>query len=462
MTSQKNFEKYQNTMKTIIQEAKDQNMKVVGVSAQHYSKDPKKTLIRKNNATLKSLADIYIPFGESIDTDNNDKVDKAYISKDGIHANAAGNKVLSDLILKEVFKKAAATVTVDTGVPFINEVDLLLAKPTTKIAIPGVSFTEADKLKKTEDDSGSVYVHSPYLGEYISGIYQFLMAAIGIIAVVMIMNAGLKMVLSGGNSEKVNEAKTKIFRAVVSIAIMALSYTILYTLNPELVNFRNVRVLLIQGEDLPDPEENEAGSLIYESSSRPECKVEPPSWTRTTFDCQKWKAGGYEPEGVVPTTCVVTYRCPGFINRITSIPEMKDAVCKAGELAEERGYRLAAGKTTYRPFEKQAENWCESKYKNVVVRSKFVAVPGKSNHGLGIAIDAYLYTHDKKPLMRGVKSSNQCSVDLEHVEALAKIFYDADPRFERLSSEIWHFNFRLSGGKAANRTLGYPPAAGCK
>ncbi len=464
MSSQAAFDGYQNAMKTIIDEAKTAGIKVVGVSAQPSSNATKNAFIDKNNATLQSLSDIYIPFGESIDTDGDNTIDAKYLSSDKIHANALGNKILADLISKQVFHAGAAVLKVDTGVPFINEIDLILEKPSIKISIPGVSFTDQDDLIRVEDSDDDSYIYFPFLGEYISGVYKYLIAAAGVMAVVMIMIAGFRIIVSGGNSEQINAAKTNIMRSVIGLTIMALSYTILYAVNPDLVNFRNLRVLLIQGESVPVAEESEEGSIDYgdTSSLKPECQVTPPAWGNATFDCDKWRAGGYEPEGVVPTSCVLKYKCPGIITSITTVPEMKDAICKVGQLALDQGYKIAIGKTSYRSFEKQAENWCTSKYKNVNVRDNFIAVPGKSNHGLGIAVDAYLYLSDGTPLMSGVKSNTQCAVKLEHVDALAKLFYDADARFERLSTEIWHFNFRIGGAKESKRIFGYPAGAGCK
>lgn len=133
-----------------------------------------------------------------------------------------------------------------------DELKQMIAKPQTRIAIPGLSFTDVDKLTQTTDETGATYMYFPFLGEYLAAIYKYAIAVMGIIAVIMIIVGGVVWITSGGIPERVNQAKTIIVRSVVGMILAVGSYTLLYTINPELVQFRNLKVLTIQGVPLTD------------------------------------------------------------------------------------------------------------------------------------------------------------------------------------------------------------------
>jgi N-acetyl-anhydromuramyl-L-alanine amidase AmpD len=149
------------------------------------------------------------------------------------------------------------TTTVDTGVPLINEVDLILEKPQTKISIPGLNFSE---IKETEE-GGTTYLFIPFLGEYIAAAYKYGVAIASIFAVVMIINAGFGIVMSGGSPEKVNHSKTRIMQSMVGLFLAVGSYVLLYTINPNLVEFKSLKVQYITGIPLDDAGVNETKSF---------------------------------------------------------------------------------------------------------------------------------------------------------------------------------------------------------
>lgn len=73
------------------------------------------------------------------------------------------------------------------------------------------------------------------LGEYIAEVYQFIIAAVGIISVVMIMFSGIKWAAAAGNQTMIGDAKERIKEAFFGLAIALGSYTILILINPSLV-----------------------------------------------------------------------------------------------------------------------------------------------------------------------------------------------------------------------------------
>lgn len=73
---------------------------------------------------------------------------------------------------------------------------------------------------------------------YIKTIYEFGVAGAGVIAVVMIMVGGIMWVVAAGNPTKIGQAKEYITNAIIGILLVLGSYTLLQTINPELVKLR--------------------------------------------------------------------------------------------------------------------------------------------------------------------------------------------------------------------------------
>ena len=88
------------------------------------------------------------------------------------------------------------------------------------------------------------------IGQFILLMYNYLVGIASIVAVIMIILAGVQWVTSGGNSETISSAKHRIGGAVIGLFIAYLSYFILNTINPALVNLRLPQVWLIRPEYL--------------------------------------------------------------------------------------------------------------------------------------------------------------------------------------------------------------------
>ncbi len=105
---------------------------------------------------------------------------------------------------------------------------------TSKIAIGG---------KKTFTD----------IGDFIKYFYQYGMWIAGILAVAIIIIAGFIWTLSGGNSDSISSAKKKIGGAVTGLLLLSLSYVILNTINPYLVELRLPKTWMINTVGLAAP-----------------------------------------------------------------------------------------------------------------------------------------------------------------------------------------------------------------
>ena len=102
---------------------------------------------------------------------------------------------------------------------------------------------------KTEIDFGGRSEFSN-VGDFILFMYKWLVTIASILAVIMIIVSGVQWITSGGNSESISSAKSRISGAVIGLFIAYMSYFILNTINPNLVNFRLPQVWLVRPQSL--------------------------------------------------------------------------------------------------------------------------------------------------------------------------------------------------------------------
>lgn len=88
------------------------------------------------------------------------------------------------------------------------------------------------------------------IGTFIQYIYRYGFIIGSIVAVLMIMLAGVMWIFSGGSQEVIGTAHKRIGNAVIGLVLLALSYTILNLVNPYLVNFRLPDIWLINKSGL--------------------------------------------------------------------------------------------------------------------------------------------------------------------------------------------------------------------
>ncbi|MEI6528383.1 MAG: hypothetical protein WCO10_01785 [bacterium] len=117
-------------------------------------------------------------------------------------------KILSLIILSVVFILPQFTVLALNYVPL------------EKNAFPGVTFNEGTKLNT-----------------FLSQSFQFGLALAAILAVVMIIWGGVETMLSESVFSK-DSGKTKIKDALYGLGLALVSWLILYTINPEILNFK--------------------------------------------------------------------------------------------------------------------------------------------------------------------------------------------------------------------------------
>lgn len=188
-----------------------------------------------------------------------------------------------------------------------NEITDLIKKPQPKINVPGLSFTDPENIQTVEEE-GNKYIIIPYLGEFISLAYIYIIAAIGIAATVMMIDGGLIYIMSKGDSEKINHSKQKISRSVIALLLAVFSYTLLNGLNPELVRLRSLKILTVKGIPIGDVLDNEYGdeSGIPTGASTYTGEV-PEGEVPFFYQCNPtWKEFPYGPKTICRAGCGVT------------------------------------------------------------------------------------------------------------------------------------------------------------
>lgn len=99
-----------------------------------------------------------------------------------------------------------------------------------QVSIPGSSFVA---------ESPSLVTGST-IASYIGAIYNYGMAIAGILATLVLMGAGVIWLTSGGDSGKITQAKELISGSIAGLLILVVSWVILNTVNPDLVNLKSI------------------------------------------------------------------------------------------------------------------------------------------------------------------------------------------------------------------------------
>ncbi|MGC9603095.1 MAG: M15 family metallopeptidase [Minisyncoccia bacterium] len=182
-----------------------------------------------------------------------------------------------------------------------------------------------------------------------------------------------------------------------------------------------------------------------------------PTWDAKTFDCDSppKAAGVADPREMVALSCPV-----GVTGDGVALPEVRDALCKAGEAAAREGYVIRVA-SSFRSYESQVALWCGkegdcfSKYPDVNERRGYCAVPGYSSHGLGRAIDVVLMKDGRA--LYNIDYGEQCSMDKTVIGKIAQLMYSGG--FVRYEGEIWHFEVGTNLA-ARGRYTSYPAKCG--
>lgn len=132
------------------------------------------------------------------------------------------------------------------------------------IGIVAVLFGSALYVQAVDLQLPAFTTESSSLGGMISQIYLYALSIAGVLAIVMIIYGGISYALDPGNASKQNEAKDIMQSAIWGILLLAGAYIILKTINPDLVQLRELPLENITLTQLdittPDTDTNDTGS----------------------------------------------------------------------------------------------------------------------------------------------------------------------------------------------------------
>lgn len=112
------------------------------------------------------------------------------------------------------------------------------------VTIPGSEFKVGEQILVDKPGKPNLLIR------YVQAIYKFFVGIAGVIAVFMIVFGGVTWLFSGGSPEKIGRAKEIIVGSMIGLLLAVGSYTILYNINPSLVQFQ-LSVREVPGFTLP-------------------------------------------------------------------------------------------------------------------------------------------------------------------------------------------------------------------
>lgn len=164
--------------------------------------------------------------------------------------------VSSEAPVDKCFEKATGSlvgaskdVTADLSVFNQSETEKISFIP--QISLPGSKFIAGEE----------IIITGLTLGEWISAAYVFFVSVAGILATVMMMWGGMKYVISMGSPEKMSDASDQIVSAMIGLALALGAYVILLTINPALVQFKDLSIRSVPAELAGQDEEETAHSI---------------------------------------------------------------------------------------------------------------------------------------------------------------------------------------------------------
>lgn len=122
-----------------------------------------------------------------------------------------------------------------------------------QVKIPGLENIAKEHPATCNSDSGQTSCEIPWIGVYITAIYSYAIAVIGILAAIGIMVGGVFWLLSSGNASRVKEAKSWIESSLLGLFIALSSYMILDQINPDLLGFKPIKLRIIPTDDFSTP-----------------------------------------------------------------------------------------------------------------------------------------------------------------------------------------------------------------
>lgn len=118
--------------------------------------------------------------------------------------------------------------------------------PTLNVPIPGVSFTQNITAQEKT-------ITLPFLGQYLAGVYNYLIGISVIAAAVMVVYGGFKYIL-GSSFASISSGKKTITDAIIGLILVFAVYTILHVVSPATTQLTSLTIPVVQPSIYTVPE----------------------------------------------------------------------------------------------------------------------------------------------------------------------------------------------------------------
>jgi len=139
--------------------------------------------------------------------------------------------------------------TIRLSVVIVFACSLALACTALPAAANEVKFSPQVSIGDFQEDAAQT-VEPDTLGRYIHEIYKYAIGIVGVVSAVVIMFGGVMWIMAGGNASKIDDAKTWIGAALIGLVLALFSYTILKTVNPDLVRIQSIDIKNIKDKPI--------------------------------------------------------------------------------------------------------------------------------------------------------------------------------------------------------------------
>lgn len=168
------------------------------------------------------------------------KLGTSYTSSDYGDGTAGDAVAFKCNAVHQTFTAGSAAASGATPTPPPAAASSLIA-PVLNVAIPNLTFSKGISGPCSYNEADTC-IKTNYLGEYLNGLYGFLLTAAAVIAIVMIMVGGLQYTLGAANEEQAKKGKEKIKNSVTGLVLLLCVFLILQTINPQLVFLKIVEL----------------------------------------------------------------------------------------------------------------------------------------------------------------------------------------------------------------------------
>ncbi|MBI4272527.1 N-acetylmuramoyl-L-alanine amidase [Candidatus Uhrbacteria bacterium] len=224
---------------------------------------------------------------------------------------------------KSTFKKILFTLL---AILFVSvPASLLLAQTSVDLTMPIPGLPSTITLCSKEGE----ILKCDGIAKYIVALYEWLIAFTIILAVIALMFGGAIWILAGGSEKRVGQAQGVIKNSLVGLLIALFSYLGLWTISPNLVQFRPLRILQVEKIEInleefkgikPDPEggkTHQVKRIILHHSGGSDAQAGCGLVTREggyTVDCHYWIKTTGEVVGPCVKESISSKFCTGGAN----------------------------------------------------------------------------------------------------------------------------------------------------